>query len=72
MSEFYVVGNRTVRGASLQGRLGSWKNARHLVRYQPIRAPENGLGQRSMDVRPAISHYVKKALVGTNFIKIYK
>ena len=67
--EFYKLGNRTVWDALLQGRPGSQKNARHLVRYQPIRSPENGLGQRSMDVTPAISHYVKKALVGTNFIK---
>ena len=49
---------------------GSQKNARHLVRYQPIRALENGQGRQFMAVRPAISHYVKKALVGTNIIRI--
>ena len=41
---------------------GSWKSAKHLVRYQPIRAPGSGQGRPSMAVRPAISRYVKKAL----------
>jgi hypothetical protein len=49
-------------GCGLTGQARKPENARHLVRYQLIRALENGQGRRSMDVRPAISHYIKKAL----------